>query len=58
MSGILIAGLLLVAAVVVWAALQTLGAQKRSAAIKTEDLPEEMAIPLAAHYVLLESSAS
>jgi len=34
MSGILIAGLLLVAAVVVWAALQTLGAQKRSAAIE------------------------
>ena len=34
MSGILIAGLLLVAAVVVWAALQTQGAQKRSAAIE------------------------
>src|ERR1700757_647193 len=34
MSGILIAGLLLVAAVVVRAALQTLGAQKRSAAIE------------------------
>jgi DNA recombination protein RmuC len=36
MSGILIAGLLLVAALVIWVALQTLGAQKRSQAIESQ----------------------
>jgi DNA recombination protein RmuC len=36
MSGILIAGLLLVAALVVWVALQSLGAQKKSAVIESQ----------------------
>src|SRR5260370_24271443 len=36
MSGILVAGLLLVAALVIWVALQSLGAQKKSEVIESQ----------------------